>query len=67
MKFGQLIKYDKVNIFLQKSCRIWGRETSSDLVLFFKKPYVRQKQVACRLVSISFDSTQLGIQQKETV
>ena len=32
MKFGQLIEYNKRNIFLQKLCRKWGRETSSRLV-----------------------------------
>ena len=30
MKFGQLIEYNR-NIFLQKSYRKWGRETSSKL------------------------------------
>ena len=29
MKFGHLIKYNKRNFFLQKSCRKAGRETSS--------------------------------------
>ena len=29
MKFGQLIEYNKINIFLQKLCGKWGRETSS--------------------------------------
>ena len=29
MKFGQLIEYNKTNIFLEKSCRKIGRETSS--------------------------------------
>ena len=28
MKFGQLIEYNKRNIFLQKLCRKSGRETS---------------------------------------
>ena len=28
IKFRQLIEYSKRNIFLQKSCRKWGRETS---------------------------------------
>ena len=28
MKFGQLIEYKLKNIFLQKSCRVLGRETS---------------------------------------
>ena len=29
MKFGKLIKYNERNIFLQKSCRKWGSETTS--------------------------------------
>ena len=29
MKFGQLIEYNKRNIFLQKLCGKWGRETRS--------------------------------------
>ena len=29
MKFGQLIEYNKRNIFLQKLCRKWAKETSS--------------------------------------
>ena len=29
MKFGQLIKYNVKSIFLQKSCRKHGKETSS--------------------------------------
>ena len=35
MKFGQFIKYSKKNIFLQKSCRKWGRETSSRPLFVF--------------------------------
>ena len=29
IKFGQLIEYNLKKIFLQKSCRKWGRETRS--------------------------------------
>ena len=29
MKFGRLIEYNRRNIFLQKLCRKWGKETSS--------------------------------------
>ena len=29
IKFGQVIEYSKKNIFLQKPCRKWARETSS--------------------------------------
>ena len=37
MKLGQLIEYTKINIFLQKSCRKRGRETSSRSLFIFKK------------------------------
>ena len=37
MKFGQLIEYNKRNIFLQKLCRKWGKETSSKPLSFFIK------------------------------
>ena len=35
MKFGQLIEYNKTNIFLQKSCRKIGREASSRPLFIF--------------------------------
>ena len=35
LKFGQLIEYNNRNIFLQKSCRKWGRETSSRPLFVF--------------------------------
>ena len=38
MKFGPLI-YHKRNIFLQNSCRKWGREASSRLLSFFTKNF----------------------------
>ena len=42
VKFGQLIDYNKRNIFLQKLCGKWGRETSSrPLFYFMKKPNMR--------------------------
>ena len=34
MKFGQLIEQNKINIFLQKLCGKWGRETSSRPLIF---------------------------------
>ena len=37
MKLGQLIEYNKRNIFLQKFCRKEGRGLVPDLALFFKK------------------------------
>ena len=38
MKFGQLLEYNKRNIFLQKLCRKWDKETSSRPLDFSKKP-----------------------------
>ena len=40
MKFGQLIEYNKRNIFLQKLCGKWGRETSSRPLFIFKKSLI---------------------------
>ena len=40
MKFGLLIEYYKRNIFLQKSCRKWGKETSSRRLFVFSKSFV---------------------------
>ena len=37
MKSGQLIKYNKRNIFLQKLCGKWNGRLVPDLFLFFKK------------------------------
>ena len=37
MKFTQLIEYNNKNIFLQKLCQKWGRETTSRPPCFFKK------------------------------
>ena len=39
MKLGQLIEYNKRNIFLQKTCRKWVRETSSRPLSAFKKKF----------------------------
>ena len=35
MKFGQLIEYNKKNIFLQKICKKRGRETSPRTLFIF--------------------------------
>ena len=37
MKFGQLIEYNKRNIFLQKLCRNGARRLVLDFFSFFKK------------------------------
>ena len=43
VKFSKLIKYSEKNVFLQRLCRKWGRETSSDLFLFAKKAISKVK------------------------
>ena len=40
MKFGQLIEYNKRNIFLKKSCRKEGNETSSKSLFVYQKNFV---------------------------
>ena len=39
MKFDYLIEYNKINIFLQKSCRKWDRKTISKSPFIFKKTF----------------------------
>ena len=39
VKLGQLIKYNKRNIFLQKLCKKWGREISPRPLFVFKKSF----------------------------
>ena len=40
MKLGQLIEYNKRNIFLQQLCRKWGKETSSRSLFIFSKSLI---------------------------
>ena len=40
IKLGQLIEYKKRNIFLEKLCGKWGRETSSRPLLTFSKSLI---------------------------
>ena len=40
MKFGQLVGYNKRNIFLQKLCQKWGRKTSSRYFFIFWKSLI---------------------------
>ena len=57
---GQLIKYNE-NIFLQKSCRKWGRETTSrPLFVFFKNLHITWKQVVSTFILIYFGKHWLG-------
>ena len=51
MKFGQVLKYNKENIFLQKYLAENGAgRLIPDLFFFFKKALLRQKQAVCSLV-----------------
>ena len=56
MKFGQLIEYNKRNIFLQKLHRKWARETSSKS-FFFQKNVIwgKNKWSAAQFQYISID------------
>ena len=40
VEFGQLIEFNKRNIFLQKLCRKQGRETSSRPLFIFSKSLI---------------------------
>ena len=40
MKFGQLIEHNKRNIFPQKLCGKWGRETSPKPLFIFLKSFI---------------------------
>ena len=60
MRLGQLIEYNKRNIFLQKYSENEALRLVSDLFLCSKKALYKAK-VVWNLVSISFDSSQLGI------
>ena len=59
MKLGQLIEYNKINIFIQKKCT---NEAGRLVPLFKKMLNMRRKQVICSLVSMYFDSPQPRIQ-----
>ena len=47
MKSGQLIECSNINIFLQKSCRKWGRETTSKPLFFLKKLSLKERHFVC--------------------
>ena len=64
MNFGQVIEYNKGNIFLQKLCRKWDRYSSSRLFCFFKKTLYEVKTSGLLL---SFNYLDLDIQTKQTV
>ena len=66
MKFDQVIEHNKRNNFPQKSCRKWGRETSSRPLFVFLKSFKWGKSKWSG-VGKCWTSPELGIQWKETV
>ena len=61
MKFGQLIKYNKRNIFLQKSCRKWGRDTSFRPFWYSRKLYMNVKASGLHRDMLKFDFLEKGL------
>ena len=49
MKLGQLAEYNKINTFLQKSCRKCGQKTSSRPFLLFRKALYEVKESSLKL------------------
>ena len=55
MKLGQLIVYNKRNIFLQKQAENEAGRLVPDLVLFFKKAYYEVKESGLQLSFSMFE------------
>ena len=66
MKFGQLIEYSARNIFLQKSCRKWDRETVPDY-LSFKKVLYKINALVGTLALMQLADHDFEIQLKQTL
>ena len=64
MKLGQLIEYNKRNIFFKNCTENEVGRMVRHLFLSFKKAYY---EVKVKRLKLSFDSTQPDIQWKETV
>ena len=65
MKFGQVIEYNKKNIFFKSHRENETARLVPGLFLLFEKALFEIKKVVCSLVSIYFNSPQLGIQKNE--
>ena len=46
MKLGQVTQYNKRNLFLQSSCRIWDMKSSLALFLFFFKKALYEEKAS---------------------
>ena len=62
MKFGQLIQYNKRNVFFKIHAENVAGRLAPDLFLFYKKAVYEVKASVCSWISLYFDSLQLGIQ-----
>ena len=62
IKLGQLLKYTMIFFFKNYTQKKRQGKLVPDLFLLFKKAYFKVNEVLCSLVSIYFDSLQLGIQ-----
>ena len=56
MKLGQLIEYNKGNIFFKIYAENEEGRLVLDLFYLLKKLDMRQKHVVCSLISVHFDS-----------
>ena len=61
MKFGELIEYNKRNIFLQKLCGKWGRETSSRPFFIYLESLIwgKSKWSASMALNLSYNKSKL--------
>ena len=67
MTFGQLIKYNKINIFFITRADNEAGRVFPDLLLFLKITLYEVKASVCSLVLKYFDSPQHDIQLKQTL
>ena len=69
MKFGLLIEYNKINFFFKNPAENEAGKIVPAFFLFSEKVLyeISLQLVVCSLVSISLDSPQIGIEQKQIV
>ena len=69
MKFGLLIEYNKINFFFKNPAENKAGKIVPAFFLFLEKVLyeISLQLVVCSLVSISLDSPQIAIEQKQIV
>ena len=65
VKFGKLIKFKMKNIFSKIVQKLRQEDQLQTFFCFFKKLYMRKKQVTCTLVLIYFGSPRLEYNKNE--